>query len=75
MPVVRSFSYKGFRIVCTVMPAPDGKVRGMAEILKVADGLGQDQPVSQVGGAIFHEERNALESVGTLARDWVDGRW
>jgi hypothetical protein len=47
----------------------------VAEILKVADGLGRDQPVSQVGGAIFHEERDALESIGTLARDWVDGRW
>ncbi|AOX47813.1 hypothetical protein AB870_26365 [Pandoraea faecigallinarum] len=75
MAAVRSFSYKGFRIVCTVLPAPGGKMRGMAEILKVADGLWRDHQVSQVGGTIFDDEREALESIGVLAKDWVDGRW
>lgn len=74
MAAVRSFSYKGFRILCTVMPAPGGKVRGMAEILRAADGLSRDQHVTQTGETVYDEERNALESIGLLAKSWVDGQ-
>ncbi|VVD59960.1 hypothetical protein [Pandoraea anhela] len=74
MAAMLSFSYKGFRIVCTAVPAPDGRWRGMAEVLKIADGILRDHRLSQMGGTIQHDERAALDTATELAKAWVDDR-
>ena len=74
MAAVKSFSYKGFRIVCTVMPAPGETVRGMAEVLHIADGIQRDQQIRQMGSLIYENEKEALDTVAALAKEWVDGR-
>ncbi len=74
MATMLSLPYKGYRIVCTAMPAPGGAWRGVAEVLKVADGFMRDHGLCQVGGAINAEERRALELATKLAKEWVDDR-
>ncbi|VVE13354.1 hypothetical protein PCA20602_02753 [Pandoraea capi] len=78
MAAILSFPYKGYRILCTAMPAPSGDYRGVAEILRVADagaiGDGASR-VSKVGGAVHSNEATAMESAAKLAKEWIDEAW
>lgn len=78
MAAILSFPYKGYRILCTAMPAPSGDYRGVAEILRVADvaAIGGDaNQVSEVGGAVHGNEATALDAAAKLAKEWIDGAW
>ncbi|WP_169835011.1 hypothetical protein [Pandoraea oxalativorans] len=46
----------------------------MAEVLHIADGILRDQQISQMGGLIHENEKEALDTIAALAKDWVDGR-
>lgn len=49
-------------------------MRGVAEVLHIADGIQRDQQIRQMGSLIYENEKEALDTVAALAKEWVDGR-
>lgn len=72
MASILTFSYKGFRVLCTSTPAAPGGFRGEAQILRPALGLFQEQRIARAGDTIQQNEQVALESAASLARDWIN---
>ncbi|AKK24746.1 hypothetical protein MB84_28495 (plasmid) [Pandoraea oxalativorans] len=79
MASVLTFSYKGFRVLCTATPATHGGFRGSAKILWPAPGLFQARQIAHARDTFRQKEQLALASAASLAREWIDlhrkARW
>ena len=74
MAMVLSFAYRGFRVLCTALPATGGGFRATARITTITAGVSREEMAQTLHGGVHCEASLAIDMACSLANTWIEAR-